>query len=252
MPRLPAVPYGHGIYRRRIRLVARGDAVRADLEDDFHRFGVVLRHDGARVAEARGESFRFPWATCPGASARIEELARLPLLARAADLSAHTDVRLHCTHMYDLFALALAHAAAGRRRRQYDVAVPDRTERRTAPTLHRDGELVLAWRVEGHGVVDPPPFAGLALRGRPFLAWIGANLDPDAAEAALVLRRAIYIALGRGTDLDAVESADRITPIAGASCHSMQPGIAEHAHRIRNATRDFTTRPDTLLPDESP
>lgn len=247
MPRSPAVPYGDGIYRRRIRLVARGDTVRADLEDDFHRFGVALRHDGERIVGARGESFRFPWATCPGASARIEELAGLPLLARAADLAAHTDVRLHCTHLYDLLALALAHAAAGRVRRQYDVAVPDRVERRTAPTLHRDGELLLAWRVEGHRVADPPPFSGLVLRGRSFLEWIYASLDADMAEAALVLRRACYIALGRGTDLDAVPSADRITPIAGASCHSMQPGIAEHAHRIRNATRDFTARPEALL-----
>lgn len=247
MPRRPAVPYGHGIYRRRIRLVARGDTVRADLEDDFHRFGVVLRHAGERVAEARGESFRFPWETCPGASARIEELVGLPLLGRAADLAAHTDVRLHCTHLYDLFALALAHAAAGRRRRQYDVAVPDRVERRTEVTLQRDGAPLLAWRVEGQRVVGPPAFAGLVLRGRPFLAWIHANLDPDTAEAALVLRRACYIALGRGTDLDGVASADRITPIAGASCHSMQPGIAEHAHRIRHATRDFTQRPDALL-----
>ena len=47
------IPWGEGVYRRRIRLVADGSVVRADLEDDFHRFGVEFVHDGSRVVEAR-------------------------------------------------------------------------------------------------------------------------------------------------------------------------------------------------------
>ena len=105
------VPWGQGVYRRRIRLVSDEGRVRADLEDDFHRFGVALRHDGLRVVEARADARRFPWETCPGAGARIEELVGTPLVVRAVDLAAHTDPRLHCTHLYDLAAWARASAA---------------------------------------------------------------------------------------------------------------------------------------------
>jgi hypothetical protein len=239
--------YGAGVFRRRILLRAGDGRVRAELEDDFHRFAVELRHAGGRVLEARGEAARFPWTACPGATARIEALAGMPLLTRAVELAGHSDARLHCTHLYDLAALALAHAAAGRARREYAVAVPDRVGGVTEATLQRDGAPLLAWRVRGNRVVGPGPLAGLALRGRAFLDWIEAHLDPDAAEAALVLRRALYIAMGRATDLDAVASAAHVTPIAGASCHAMQPGIAEGALRVTGSTRDWTDDPDGLL-----
>ena len=249
-----AVPYGKGIYRRRIRVVARGDRVRADLEDDFHRFGVEIRHDRKQVVEAHGDAHRFPWETCPGATARIEELAGTPLFERASELAEHSDLRVHCTHMFDIAALAIAHAAAGRDRRQYDVAVPDRHENATEPTLHRDGAPCLAWRVDGHRILGPAPFQDVRLRGRPFLEWIAAHLDRDTAEAALVLRRALYIAMGRATDLDALASAADVTPIAGASCHSMQPGVAERALRVRGSTRQWSVSGAALLSDapESP
>ena len=41
--------------------------IRGDMEDDFHRFGVTLRHDGERVVEVVGDGTRFPWTTCPSA-----------------------------------------------------------------------------------------------------------------------------------------------------------------------------------------
>ena len=71
------IPWGEGIYRRRIRLVADGRHVRADLEDDFHRFGVALVHDGERVVEARADARRFPWETCTGAGERVEAVLTL-------------------------------------------------------------------------------------------------------------------------------------------------------------------------------
>lgn len=241
--------WGSGVYRRRIRLVARDRLVRADLEDDFHRFGVDLEHDGTRVVEARARAARFPWETCPGAGARIEELAGTPLLDRAVDLAGHTDARRHCTHLFDLAALALAHAAAGRARRQYDIAVPDRRDGRTRATLERDGAPFLEWELDRSEIVSTGPFAGVSLRGRSFLDWIAAHLDADRAEAALVLRRAVYIAIGRATDLDALATAAQVTPLAGASCHSMQPGVAERALRVKGSTRQFSASAEPLLGD---
>ncbi len=243
------VCYGDGVYRRRIRLVARDDRVRGDLEDDFHRFGVEIRHDGHRILEARGDARRFPWETCAGATAQIEALEGTPLVERAADLAAHSDPRLHCTHLYDVAALVVAHAAAGRAQRQYDVAVPDRVDWRTEPSLERDGAPLLHWKLERHSLTGPAPFAGVSLRGRAFLDWIHDRLEPDLAEAALVLRRACYIAMGRATDLDTIPSADRVTPIAGATCHSMQPAIAPRALRVHGSTRQFSDGPERLLAD---
>jgi len=243
------IPWGEGVYRRRIRLVADGLRVRADLEDDFHRFGVELVHDGACVVEARATAHRFPWETCPGAGSQIEALVGIALLPRAVDLAEHTDSRRHCTHLYDLAALALAHAAAGRERRQYDIAVPDRDDWKTRATLHRDGALALDWELDARTIRSPERFAGLTLRGRPFLDWIHANLDADESEAALVLRRAVYIAIGRATDLDAIATAADVTPLAGASCHSMQPAVAPRALRVKGSTRQFSASPEPLLSD---
>lgn len=243
------IPWGEGVYRRRIRLVSDGSRVRADLEDDFHRFAVEFVHDGARVVDARAIAERFPWETCPGAGSRIEALVGTTLLPRAVDLAEHTDSRLHCTHLYDLAALALAHGAAGRERRQYDIAVPDRDDWKTRATLHRDGALVLDWELDARTIRSPEPFSGLSLRGRAFLDWIHEHLDADEAEAALVLRRAVYIAIGRATDLDGIASAADVTPLAGASCHSMQPDVAPGALRVKGSTRQFSASSQALLAD---
>src|SRR5690606_20541627 len=51
-----------GAYRRSLLIVTREPGVVvADLEDDFHRFRVVLEHDGARVTAVSGEGLRTPW-----------------------------------------------------------------------------------------------------------------------------------------------------------------------------------------------
>ncbi|MDB5968420.1 MAG: hypothetical protein JWQ90_870 [Hydrocarboniphaga sp.] len=38
-----------GIYRRRLRIVTGPGWARADLEDDPHRYGVEVHHDGADI-----------------------------------------------------------------------------------------------------------------------------------------------------------------------------------------------------------
>lgn len=250
----PRLPYGEGVFRRRIRIASLsaepggGGRVRADLEDDFHRFGVELRHDGARVVEAGGEARRHPWTTCPGALAPLAKLAGTPLTRDVLAVAGHTDPRLQCTHLFDVASLAVTHAAAGRRLRDYAIAVPDAVGGRTRPTLHRDGAPVLVWEVSRRVIESPAPFAGSRLTGRDLLRWRD-TLDAEGFEAAWVLRRACAIALGRAFDLDAEPDPTRFLRMTAGACHTFQPTVAAGALRVRGSSREFTHAPDRLLVD---
>ncbi|MDJ0865109.1 MAG: DUF2889 domain-containing protein [Myxococcota bacterium] len=243
MPR-QRVPYGDGVYRRRIRLVAEPGAVVGELEDDFHHFRARIHHDGVRVTAAEGEALRFPWTSCPGATAPLRALEGMPLENRA---EGHTDPRLQCTHLFDVTALAVAHAAAERTRRQYDVAVPDRRDGATRVELSRDGSPLLAWSLRGRRIREPEPWSGLTLAGREFHDWCRAHLDEDTLEAALVLRRASFIAMGRTHDFDAMRGPQEFLALTAGSCHTFQPATAAAATRVRGTTRDFTHHREALL-----
>ena len=243
----PRLPYGEGVYRRAFLLVGAPGRVVAELEDDFHRFRVTVEHDGARVTRVVGEAFRYPWTECPGATAVLAGLAGMPLTTRPTAAGEHSDPRANCTHLFDTAALAVAHAAAGRERRRYDVAVPDRSHGRTRARLQRDGAPLLDWEVQDTRIVAPEPFAGRALLGGSFLRFAERELDPELGEAALALRRACFISAGRARDLDAAPHAGVYLPLAAGSCHSFTPGIAERALRMRGTTREFTHRPEALL-----
>src|SRR4029077_19794851 len=138
------------------------------------------------------EGIRYPWTTCPAAAARLRSLVGAPLGPRAGDIGHHARARDNCTHMFDLAGLAMAHAAAGRNRREYRATVPDPTDGRTVATLERDGEVVLRWELRKWRIVDPPPFIGRSIAGS-FIEWANERFDTDGAEAVLVLRRAAYV-----------------------------------------------------------
>jgi len=243
------LPYGEGVYRRAFALVGGEGRVVADMEDDFHRFRVTLEHDGERVTRVVGESIRYPWTECPGAAAVLAGLAGMPLTTRPTAAGEHADPRANCTHLFDTAALAVAHAAAARSRRRYDLEVPDRRGDRTQARLRRDGRPLLEWEIEGTQIVAPAPYAGHALRGSAFLRWVERELDPELGEAALLLRRVCFISAGRMRDLDAAPNAGAYLPLAAGSCYSFTPGIAERALRVRGMTHDFTHRPQALLAD---
>ena len=92
------------------------------LEDDIHHVRVTVRHDGTRVTEAVGEAVRLPWSTCPGSEAGIASLVGTELASATRGLRDAYDRTLHCTHMFDLAQLVVAHAA----RATHDAA-PDAT-----------------------------------------------------------------------------------------------------------------------------
>jgi hypothetical protein len=237
-----------GFYRRRVH-IATVDAstVRADMEDDFHRFGVTLRHDGERVVEAAGDSERYPWTTCPSAAEPLRALAGATLSTRLSVLGGYAPARQNCTHMFDLAGLAIAHAARGvDATRTYDIAIRDRVDDRTEPELCRDGQLLLHWEIAGRTIERPEPFVGISLRGG-LLAWAEDNLDADTAEAASILRRTCDISFGRIVDLDMYETADAMGAPVQGTCHSFQPGTIELAVRVKGQTRDFTDDAAALL-----
>ena len=223
--------------------------VQADMEDDFHRFGVVLEHDGEMVTDLRGSASRHPWTECPGAVVPLRKLVGMKLSTRPTATSDFANPRENCTHLFDVAGLAICHAAAGREHRQYDIAIPDRVEGRTRATLHRDGELLLDWELDGVQITGPERYAGVKLLGSKFLRWAESELDADTAEASVALRRASFIAMGRARNLDDAPSALVYMDMAGGSCHSFTPGIAEKALRVLGSTYDFTASPDPLLAD---
>lgn len=238
--------YGGGIYRRRIEIRSGEGVVRGELEDDFHRFGVVIRHDGRTVVEARGTAARFPWTTCPEAVSLLRELAGLPLTRSLRAVARARDPRRHCTHLFDLASLLVARAAAGGGDRIYDIEVPDAREGRSRARLWRDGAPLFAFEIRGLAIEGPEPFRGRRLAGG-FAEWAEEALEPDLAEAAQVLRRAVLIAGGRRFDMERMESAVPFASLTRGACYSFQPERIARALRNRGSVRDFSLRPAALL-----
>jgi hypothetical protein len=226
-----------GVYRRRIELVTTSpSAVTGELEDSFHHFRVSIAHEGGRVTAVDGEAVRHPWTTCPDALAPLRALVGAPVTTDATGHGEHADARTTCTHWFDLAGLAIAQAGAGRERRRYDVVVGDRDRGRTTAELARDGEPLLHWDVDVSTVIGPEPYAGQEM-GRGFLAWANAELDPEVAEAAIVLRRACRTSLGLLMDLDDYEVAADVGNGMENTCHTFSTSVMGVALRVKGSTR---------------
>lgn len=205
------------------------------MEDDFHHFRVEIAHEGGFVISVDAQSPRSPYSLCPAAGAQLRKLVGLPLSDRTSDVFDRVDARLQCTHQFDLAALAIAAAARRTALRRYDARVSDPLNGLQRAVLLRDGRTVLAWETEARHIVHPAPWAGLAL-GTGFTAWTTTALDAELAEAALVLRRAVFISSGRGKIalLDALDHAP-----ARGGCWVEQPERAAAAKRKHGSTIDF-------------
>jgi hypothetical protein len=238
--------YGAGCYRRAIRLEAGEGEVRGELADDFHHFAVTLRHDGSKVTDVAGEGIRVPWTTCTGAVPVLSRLAGADLASPLTDILRYTPARAQCTHLHDLACLAVTQAAravagVGAARR-YDVAVPDRVRGETRAELRLDGWAFLGWHVEEDRIAaaNPREWEGVKLTGRAFQERLVAEADPDVAEAAFVLRRALFIATGRRHDFEAMTRASEFASVVGAACHTFDPARADEGRKIPGTVRDFT------------
>jgi hypothetical protein len=238
-----------GIYRRRILIRGTPGWVRADMEDDPHRYGVALRHDGQQVTAIEDFPLRTPWTLCVAAAAQINRLIGMPLSPDPTAIFRHTAASEQCTHVFDTAGLAVAHAARGTTRREYEIEAPWwQPQGPREVILRRDGAEVLRWTVQDRRIVAPEPFAGRDWQK--LLGWARETFgdDPDMIEAIVVLRRAAMISGSRTITLDPLENAAGTGHINGA-CYVFQPEIAPLALRIQGSTLDFTDAPQLLLSD---
>ena len=87
--------------------------------------------------------------------------------------------------------------------------------------------------------ISSEPFAGRSLLGD-FLPWCAETFDLEGIEAAQVLRRALFIGLGRQYDFERIPVAEGFASLAGGACHTFQPGRMETGFRVRGSVRNWT------------
>lgn len=221
--------------RRVIQVSHRPGETRASVEDDFHHFRLRLHHDGRRVLGVATETLRQPYSLCGRAGDELRAAEGLGITPEVLEVLRRMDARQQCTHQFDLAAVAIAAAARGRPVR-YAAVVAEEGDGESLATLRRDGAEVLTWRVRNYAIEAPDPFAGVRL-GEGFTAWTAGALTGEAIEAALVLRRAVFISRGRRmqAELNALGHAR-----GGGGCWVQQPQRARQAARVSDSLRTFS------------
>lgn len=228
-------------YRRRILIEPGDGVVTAELEDDYHRMVVTLRHEGGVVRAVESEMKRSPWTLCPGA---MEQLAQTFTGLALAEVARRGGKSQNCTHLYDLATWAAAHASSPAPI-AYEVLATDVVDGRRTATLWRDGVQVFHWRLVGDRLAEPAELEGLTLFG--LNDWI-ATLDAEGREAARVLRWATIVAHGRGMEMPAGMAATRFP---SGSCFNFQPERAPHSFRRPGADIDFSADGREPMADRS-
>ncbi|MFZ8887062.1 MAG: DUF2889 domain-containing protein [Steroidobacteraceae bacterium] len=240
--------FGTGALRRCIRLLAEDGRVRAGVEDAYHSFRLTLHHDGRCITRLEPGFVRFPLDTCASAGEPLQRLVGTRLDTSWRDLVTTENPRLHCTHLYDLTALAMAHALRGGER-SYAVTVPDEVDEPVWSTVQRDGIEVLAWRTSRGTLVEPAPLAGKPLL-KGFNLWAHSLLKGDELEAATVLHKGYFVSRARPWDVEAGAGkpiAHHVT-MRGA-CHSYSEPRMSVAIRNKGHTLDTSDPATPLLED---
>jgi hypothetical protein len=236
-------------YRRSVLIRSDASSASADLEDDPHRFGVDIRHDGNRVTRVAGRAIRTPWTSCPLAVEILRKLEGVELLRSPFAVLRHIAQREQCTHMMDLAALAISAAARGIRRRRYDAAFKlscaDGECRQG--WISADGGSREAWQVDYELIVEPSRYRGLELRRAG--SWVANHaLSEDELEALFVVRRAHLVSGGLRFAPDTPATPLDQSWMQGA-CFTFQPQHAASSARVIGSTLDFTDTPERLLAD---
>jgi len=211
--------------RRLVTLHCEGDRSIGRVQDNVHDFCVTLVHDGMHVTDVSAQAIRFPWTTCPMGTERLRALIGSPLAGSRAKI----DQSLQCTHMLDVAKLALVHASrGGDREYRVEVDASDKAGECLA-VLYRDGKILFEWQIVDRVVVAPEQFAGHATSGRS--VWSPAvEADDELREAALVMRRGVFVFLGRGRVRPKDVRANFFSDMTGA-CISFHPEQIDRAVR---------------------
>lgn len=223
------------MYRRRIELRPSEGVVDAAMEDYLHHVALRLHHDGTNITEVEIGAERLPWTTCPVGVAGLAALEGVAL-ADVGDLDRWMGGRAsQCVHAVDLAVLAAAAARRGSNR-TYEVRVAFIDAGTREARMLVDESDWATWTLCGRELIADGRFAGLALDRATFSAWTAAHLDPEDAEAAFVLRRAISISSSRTMDMDSFTHAADGGGTEG-SCHTFRSDVASVALRNRGSAR---------------
>lgn len=225
-------------YRRRVEITPSAGRVIVEMEDDCHRFGITILHDGTRVTEVQSRSPRHPWTTCPAAGDFLATRMKGVTLEEAPHVE---NQRQHCTHLYDLFIMGVAHAGEDQAL-TYDIRVADPVDGMRMARVSRNGAPLLAWRLDGNALDGAPGgnFHALEIWSRTLLH--------DQQEAARMLRRGAMVSRGRAIDFPVGGSASSVG-LDRAVCYSFQPERGDLAFRVPDTLRDFAAHPELLLGD---
>lgn len=243
----PNSQYGSGTFRRRIRLCADEGLVSVELEDGNHGFRLRLRHDGQAVTAVVADTVRHPFGTCAEAVQPLALFVGHRLADGIKPLRDRLDPGGHCTHLFGMAMLAVAHAGRGHHRLEYDIAIDDETDAPARAEILRDGQPVHCWGVQARHIVSPPELAGRPMM-RGFHPWASQAFDGDALEAALALQRGYFVAQSRRYDFDPPHENPGVADgMPQGSCYSYNHGVVERAFRSAGTVRDFTHRAERLL-----
>lgn len=87
----------------------------------------------------------------------------------------------------------------------------------------------------------------MLVSGADFARWADAG-DADRAEAIRVLRRAVFISLGRRYDFERMRRARELATVVGGACHGFAPERVDAALRNPGTCRDFGADPSGIFP----
>jgi hypothetical protein len=221
-------------YRRRVEVRPAPGVVEAEMEDYCHHFHLRIAHNDGTIERVESAGVRFPWETCAAGAAGARSLVGVTLDDAIDAGTWALDRSAQCVHVVDLSLIAVRHAL-DTTPTSYEAVVTPGSHRRRRATLTRNGQIVLIWSLDGEDVTGPEPFTGLSLSRSAFFAWIRARLPEPQHEAAVVLRRACYIGVSRGIELDVYANAgDLHAP--DESCYTYRTDVALTARRVRGSS----------------
>jgi len=228
-------------FRRRILIEPSPGCIIAELEDDWHRMAVTVRHEDGVALSVEADMKRWPWTTCQGA---IEQLTQTFTGQALSKFNRRGEKTRNCTHLHDLAVFAAAHAL-DEVQTTYDVTVTDPVDGISEARIARDDELAMAWTVRGSTLLAPAAIAGLTLQT--LGDWIS-GLDTSDQEAARILRWSSILAFGRAMDIPEGLTGTAFPP---GSCFTFQPAMAVKARRRADVPRDFSQTGIPPLADKS-
>jgi hypothetical protein len=247
--------YGHGIFRRRIRLSREGDTrngqVHGALEDCNHGFQSTVFYDNGCVTEIKPQFMRIPFTTCDGAWQPLQKLLGASVSSSTAELLAIAPPLSNCTHLHDLTLLVIAHSQRDASVVQYDVEVTDANQGISDLRLWRsanngDKQLIHHWQSSNYAISSPaelkdkPLFMG-------FSRWANENFSGIENEAAFVLQKGNLVSIGRMLDVEAMTGSRAIDENDRVACFTYSPENSSNAIRTGNTVRDFTRDEEKLL-----